>query len=60
MSQNTCSLIICFLNPNIDILLLGSKRDSEDDSDEDDRYKESDDDEDEIGSLMAELNQINK
>ncbi|KAG2259248.1 hypothetical protein Bca52824_078542 [Brassica carinata] len=37
-----------------------SKRDSEDDSDEDDRYKESDDDEDEIGSLMAELNQINK
>ena len=24
------------------------------------RYKESDDDEDEIGSLMAELNQINK
>ena len=38
MSQNTCSLIICFLNSNIDILLLGSKKDSEDDSDEDDRY----------------------
>ncbi|CDY54559.1 BnaA08g30390D [Brassica napus] len=34
---DTCSLIICFLNSNFDILLLGSKRDSEDDSD-DDRY----------------------
>ena len=36
MSQDTCSLIICFLNSNFDILLLGSKRDSEDDSDDDD------------------------
>lgn len=37
MSRDTSSLIICFLNSNSDILLLGSKRDSEDDSD-DDRY----------------------
>ena len=38
MSRDTSSLIICFLNSNSDILLLGSKRDSEDDSDDDDRY----------------------